>query len=82
MTTALSIQSAEMSKGVKPSLRTRAFFRSPSKGIAEFAAGEIGEKEIKKASENYSYGADPVRDGVSTGNPGQVHAGSGLCRRG
>jgi hypothetical protein len=42
-------------------------FRSPSKEIAEFAAGEIGEKEILKASEQYSYGADPVRDGVSTG---------------
>ena len=59
--------------GVKPAatlfdvMNTRAFFRSPSKGIAEFAAGEIGEKEHKKASENYSYGADPVRDGVSTG---------------
>ncbi|EFG7555518.1 type IV secretion system DNA-binding domain-containing protein, partial [Escherichia coli] len=35
--------------------------------IAEFAAGEIGEKEHLKASEQYSYGADPVRDGVSTG---------------
>ena len=30
-------------------------------------AGEIGEKEHLKASEQYSYGADPVRDGVSTG---------------
>ncbi|SPW34546.1 DNA transport protein TraD [Edwardsiella tarda] len=48
-------------------LNTRAFFRSPSKQIAEFAAGEIGEKEIQKASEQYSYGADPVRDGVSVG---------------
>lgn len=59
--------------GVKPAatlfdvMNTRAFFRSPSKEIAEFAAGEIGEKEILKASEQYSYGADPVRDGVSTG---------------
>ena len=48
-------------------MNTRVFFRSPSKEIAEFAAGEIGEKEILKASEQYSYGADPVRDGVSTG---------------
>ena len=39
----------------------------PSHKIAEFAAGEIGEKEHLKASEQYSYGADPVRDGVSTG---------------
>lgn len=59
--------------GVKPAatlfdvMNTRAFFRSPSREIAEFAAGEIGEKEILKASEQYSYGADPVRDGVSTG---------------
>ncbi|GDH64800.1 conjugal transfer protein TraD [Escherichia coli] len=48
-------------------MNTRAFFRSPSHKIAEFAAGEIGEKEHLKASEQYSYGADPVRDGVSTG---------------
>ncbi|MCP9269157.1 type IV conjugative transfer system coupling protein TraD [Xenorhabdus sp. XENO-1] len=48
-------------------LNTRGFFRSPSKQIAEFAAGEIGEKEVQKANEQYSYGADPVRDGVSVG---------------
>ena len=48
-------------------MNTGAFFRSPSHKIAEFAAGEIGEKEHLKASEQYSYGADPVRDGVSTG---------------
>ncbi|MBH3000587.1 type IV conjugative transfer system coupling protein TraD [Serratia marcescens] len=48
-------------------LNTRFFFRSPDKETAEFAAGEIGEKEQKKASEQYSYGADPVRDGVSLG---------------
>lgn len=48
-------------------LNTRGFFRSPSKTIAEFAAGEIGEEEKLKASEQYSYGADPVRDGVSLG---------------
>ncbi|MFP1484690.1 type IV secretion system DNA-binding domain-containing protein [Escherichia coli] len=47
-------------------MNTRAFFRSPSHKIAEFAAGEIGEKEHLKASEQYSYGADPD-DGVSTG---------------
>ena len=48
-------------------LNTRAFFRSPTRKIAEFAAGEIGEKEILKASEQYSYGVDPVRDGTSVG---------------
>ncbi|EHD0027552.1 type IV conjugative transfer system coupling protein TraD [Salmonella enterica subsp. houtenae serovar 50:g,z51:-] len=48
-------------------MNTRAFFRSPSYRIADYVAHEIGEKEILKASEQYSYGADPVRDGVSTG---------------
>ncbi|WP_333893127.1 type IV conjugative transfer system coupling protein TraD [Atlantibacter subterraneus] len=48
-------------------MNTRAFFRSPSRKIAEFAAGEIGEKEFRKASEQYSYGVDPVRDGTSVG---------------
>ncbi|HGJ5879730.1 MAG TPA: type IV secretion system DNA-binding domain-containing protein, partial [Arsenophonus nasoniae] len=43
------------------------FFRATTKEMAEFAAGEIGEREIQKASEQYSYGADPVRDGVSVG---------------
>ena len=67
--------------GVKPAatlfdvMNTRAFFRSPSREIAEFAAGEIGEKEILKASEQYSYGADPVRDGVSTGKEKSGNAG-------
>lgn len=48
-------------------MNTRVFFRSPSYKIADYVAHEIGEKEILKASEQYSYGADPVRDGVSTG---------------
>ncbi|WP_199635028.1 type IV conjugative transfer system coupling protein TraD (plasmid) [Serratia sp. PAMC26656] len=48
-------------------LRTRFFFSVPDRVGAEFAAGEVGEKEYRKASEQYSYGADPVRDGVSVG---------------
>lgn len=70
--------------GVKPAatlfdvMNTRAFFRSPSREIAEFAAGEIGEKEILKASEQYSYGADPVRDGVSTGKEKSVKRWSAI----
>lgn len=48
-------------------LRTRFLFSVPDRVGAEFAAGEVGEKEYRKASEQYSYGADPVRDGVSVG---------------
>lgn len=48
-------------------LRTRFLFSVPDRVGAEFAAGEVGEKEYRKASEQYSYGADSVRDGVSVG---------------
>lgn len=48
-------------------LNTRFFFRNPSNVIAEWVAKELGEKERNKASQQYSYGADPVRDGVSVG---------------
>ncbi|MDR8481444.1 type IV conjugative transfer system coupling protein TraD [Serratia nevei] len=48
-------------------LRTRFLFSVPDRVGAEFAAGEVGEKEYRKASEQFSYGADPVRDGVSVG---------------
>lgn len=58
------VKSAATLNGV---LNTRFFFRAPDKISAEYAAGEIGEKEFRKADEQYSYGADPVRDGVSLG---------------
>ncbi len=43
-------------------MNTRAFFRSPSHKIAEFAAGEIGER-APESQRAVLYGADPVRDG-------------------
>ncbi|MBK5145533.1 type IV conjugative transfer system coupling protein TraD [Budviciaceae bacterium BWR-B9] len=48
-------------------LNTRFFFRNPSKEIAKWVAEELGEKERFKACEQFSYGADSVRDGVSVG---------------
>lgn len=41
MTTALSIQSAEMSKGVKPSLRTRLFSKTKMLKAAKYSPGGI-----------------------------------------
>ncbi len=48
-------------------MNTRAFFRSPIKEIAKFAAVKLVRRKSTRPSEQYSYGADPVRDGVSTG---------------
>lgn len=46
-------------------VNTRYFFRSPSSAEAEWVQREIGQRRDKVFSEQYSYGADTVRDGVS-----------------
>lgn len=49
-------------------LNTRFFFRSTSSEVADFVSKELGEQEIKEFRENMSYGADTIRDGVSSGH--------------
>lgn len=46
-------------------VNTRYFFRSPSSAEAEWVQREIGQRRDRVFSEQYSYGADTVRDGVS-----------------
>lgn len=46
-------------------VNTRFFFRSPSSTEAEWVQREIGQRRDKVFSEQYSYGVDTVRDGVS-----------------
>ncbi|STX41125.1 conjugative transfer protein TraD [Legionella donaldsonii] len=46
-------------------LNTRFFFRSPSSEMARLVASELGEEEIEESRENYSYGANSIRDGIS-----------------
>lgn len=48
-------------------LNTRAFFASPSHEMAQLVSKELGEEEIDDNRENYSYGANSVRDGISLG---------------
>ncbi|HHI9467505.1 TPA: type IV conjugative transfer system coupling protein TraD [Legionella anisa] len=48
-------------------LNTRFFFRSPSSDMARLVAQELGEEEIEESRENYSYGANSIRDGISLG---------------
>jgi type IV conjugative transfer system coupling protein TraD len=49
-------------------LNTRFFFRSASHDIARIVSRELGEEDIDESKENYSYGANSVRDGISIGN--------------
>jgi type IV conjugative transfer system coupling protein TraD len=48
-------------------LNTRAFFASPSHQMAQLVSKELGEEEIDDTRENYSYGANSIRDGISLG---------------
>ena len=44
------------------------FFRSPSPDIAELTARALGNQEVEDVRENYSYGANTIRDGISIGS--------------
>jgi type IV conjugative transfer system coupling protein TraD len=46
-------------------INTRFFFRSPSAEVAKFVATELGETRLKRFSDQYSYGLESVRDGVT-----------------
>lgn len=36
--------------------------------MARLVSSELGEEEIEESRENYSYGANSIRDGISLGN--------------
>lgn len=46
-------------------LNTRFFFRSPDEGVANYVMRQLGQRRARVFNEQYSYGADTVRDGVS-----------------
>lgn len=52
-------------------LNTKYFFRSPSAQVAKFVEEDIGETVKKKFSEQTSFGAEQVRDGISFGKDEQ-----------
>lgn len=49
-------------------LNTRFFFRASSSDMAKLVSNELGEEEIDETRENYSYGANSIRDGISLSN--------------
>lgn len=49
-------------------LNTRLFFRSPSDAMAKISSKDLGEQEVDVSKEQYSYGANELRDGVSLGH--------------
>lgn len=46
-------------------LNSRFYFRAPSAEMARISSKDLGEQEIDVSRENYSYGANTLRDGVT-----------------
>jgi type IV conjugative transfer system coupling protein TraD len=46
-------------------LNTAFYFRSPTSEVAEHVSKNLGSQEIEDMRENYSYGANTIRDGIS-----------------
>lgn len=55
-------------------LNTRFFFRNPSSDMAKLVSSELGAQEIEDMREQYSYGADHVRDGISIGRQKNIQS--------
>ena len=49
-------------------MNTSFFFRSPSPDMAELVSRALGSQEVEDMRENYSYGANTIRDGISIGS--------------
>lgn len=55
----------DRSKAILGQFNTSIFFRTPDYDGSVCASKELGESEIEEVHENYSYGANSMRDGVS-----------------
>ena len=54
-------------------MNTAFFFRSPSPDMADIVSRALGSQEIEDMRENYSYGANTIRDGISIGSQRTVN---------
>lgn len=52
-------------KAIYDLLNTAFYFRSPTSDMAELVSRDLGSQEIEDMRENYSYGANTIRDGIS-----------------
>lgn len=60
-----SIYGRDKADAMMDLLNSRYFFRSPDESVAKWVRDQIGQERIKRFSEQYSYGKETVRDGVS-----------------
>lgn len=55
----------EMARAMWDLVNTTAYFRAPSGSVSEWVQNELGEIQHLKFKDQYSYGADSIRDGVN-----------------
>lgn len=55
----------ERSRSILGQFNTSVFFRTPDYEGSLWVSKELGESEVEEVHENYSYGANTMRDGVS-----------------
>lgn len=61
------IYGREMNEAMLDLFNTKIFFRSTEPSTQNWISKVLGEKEEEEATENISYGANTIRDGVSVG---------------
>ncbi|AGO57712.1 coupling protein TraD (plasmid) [Serratia plymuthica 4Rx13] len=61
----IQIYGRNMGESLFDLLNTRFYGRSPSATVAKLVEAELGMQRRKEAKEQYSYGPDQIRDGVS-----------------
>ncbi|HHR6394859.1 TPA: type IV conjugative transfer system coupling protein TraD [Providencia alcalifaciens] len=59
------IYGRDKADGMMDLLNTRLFFRSPDENVAKWVRDQLGQARLNAFNEQYSYGAETVRDGVS-----------------
>nr|WP_058914208.1 type IV conjugative transfer system coupling protein TraD [Entomohabitans teleogrylli] len=59
------IYGSDFASAMMDLLNTRFFFRSPDEEVASYVMRQLGQRRARVFSEQYSYGAETVRDGVS-----------------
>lgn len=59
------IYGRDKADGMMDLLNTRLFFRSPDENVAKWVRDQLGQARLNVFNEQYSYGAETVRDGVS-----------------
>lgn len=62
---AKAVYGYDAAAGILDLLNTRFFFRNPSNIMAKFVSDELSDMEVDDPQENYSYGANSIRDGIS-----------------